>query len=120
MIDSTDTAENNDYDVVEIHATATFQESKLSLLGNYEVSALEQILKSKAHLRDNIVNIDCGFAKSCASKNSLFIHELPVVLSVKTSRLWQSPRSYIWKHLGNSIWSIQDGVKVTLDRIHQK
>ena len=47
MIDSTDTAENNDYDVVEIHATATFQESELSLLGNYEVSALEQIFKKQ-------------------------------------------------------------------------
>ena len=44
--------------------------------------------------------------------------QLPVVLHVKTSRLWQSPRSYIWKHLGNSAWTIQDGVKVTLYRIH--
>ena len=110
----------NDEIIVQVHATATFQESKLSLLGNYEVDSFVQICNSKTHLRENIVNIDCGHAKSYGTQDSLFTHELPVVLLIKTSRLWQSPRSYIWKQLGNSVWTLRDGVKVTLDRIHQK
>ena len=48
-----------------------------------------------------------------------FEHIVAVKLIVNTAQLWESPRSYIWKHLGNnSVWTRGNGTEIRLSRIH--
>ena len=91
-----------------------------TLMDRKYVDAVTRIIHSKDHLRQNLDQIRFGNSKSCKSINSTFTHDLPVVLCVKTGSLWQSPRSYMQKHLGKSVWRIEDGIKVTINRVHQK
>ena len=89
-------------DIALVHATVLFQNTNTCLMDRKYVDAVNQIIMSKDHLRQNIAEVKFGYAKSCKSINSSFTHDLPIILHVKTGSLWQSPRSYIWKHLGNS------------------
>ena len=103
-----------------VHATVSFQNSKSCLLDRNYVSSLTQIIQAKEHLRQNIYDMKFGYAKSFKTMDSSFEHEVPVIFHVKTDRLLQNARSYLCKYLGQSVWSLQDDVKVTIKRIHQK
>ena len=79
-----------------------------------------EITSSKEHLKRNTFDFKFGKVKSLKSGNSLFQHEVPAFFHVRTENLWESSRTYIWKHLGTSSWTMDDGTIVTFSRIHQK
>ena len=72
------------------------------------------------HLRKNVKNIEIGECRTFkGSSGNSFDHDIWIKLKVDSSQLWESARSYIWKHLGQE-WKLGDGTSVTANRIHVK
>ena len=98
--------------VVIVHAVASFESSPSDNLNQEDVNPLEKYIFSEKHLTDNI------------SKVEFFIQskwEISVKIHVVTTKLWEGPRQYIWKHLGASnFWNRGNGTKIRLSRIHVK
>ena len=99
----------------------------LAILGNSpndtfvqdEIESLYRFITSKDHLQRNIKNIKMNYLSTKYIRNS-FEHLVEVKLIVNTDQLWESPRNYIWKHLGNdSVWTRGNGTEIRLTRIHQ-
>ena len=40
-------------------------------------------------------------------------HEASFIFFVDSSRLWETPKAYLWKHFGNSEWTLQDDSKLS-------
>ena len=95
-----------------MHALASFENSPSDNLNQEDVNSLEKYIFSEKHLTDNI------------SKVEFFIQskwEISVKIHVVTTKLWEGPRQYIWKHLGASnFWNRGNGTKIRLSRIHVK
>ena len=84
-----------------------------------EIESLYRFITSKDHLQRNIKNIKMNYLSTKYIRNS-FEHLVEVKLFVNTDQLWESPRNYIWKHLGNdSVWTRGNGTEIRLTRIHQ-
>ena len=92
--------------VVIVHALATFEHE--------DVNSLNKYIHSEKDLKDNICQVE------------LFVQskwEIAVKMHVVTTRLWEGPRQYVWKHLGASnFWSRGNGTKskIGISRIHVK
>ena len=77
---------------------------------NVYLDALENIVNAKKdYSKRNVVDIELSRFRTMKSQNSLFTHELPVIFKVNAAYLWETARSYLFKHLGSSQWTIQDG-----------
>ena len=108
-------------DVIPVYCTATV-ESCLEFELNEEYGAsIRRFLTSKEHLVQNISSTEIQYISSRFFRNKLYTHTVSVILHVKTARLWESPASYIRKHLGlSNYWERSNGTIVRLSRIHQK
>ena len=98
--------------VVIVHALATFENSPNANLEQEDVNSLNKYIHSEKHLKDNICQVE------------LFVQskwEIAVKMHVVTTKLWEGPRQYVWKHLGASnFWSRGNGTKIRMSRIHVK
>ena len=108
-----------EFDAV-VYGTAIIDNSYCNQPNNEIYKAIWGIIDSKEHILKNVGKIRVVNVKSCAVQNSSYRHELQITFTVNSSRLWDSPRGYLWKHLGNSEWKLPDGSRVTFVRIHQK
>ena len=79
-----------------------------------------KIIDSKDHLQRNIEDFKFGNISTWGFGSQNYKHQIQVIIQVKTAYLWESPKGYLWRHLGTSSWTLQDGTDVSLFRIHQK
>ena len=90
-------------------------------LTSNHLKSLEGIIFRKDHLRQNIKSIEYGhYGTERCSDGAKYDHTLDVKLGVYTERLWETPRSYIWRHMGQDTWTFQDGMQICMNRIHVK
>ena len=112
-----ETFEKKNIDKGVVYATVVLQNSPFSRIEN--VSMVGEIIGCKDHLKRNIIDIKFGKSRSWF-ENVGYTHEIPAVLLVDTRSLWESSRTYIWRHLGNDSWSLKDGTMVSFSQIHHK
>ena len=105
--------------VAIVHATATFEKSPFQSFSNEEWDSLLRCIVDKDHLKRNVVDVQCCGTSSRQAFEG-FKHTVEVLIKVKTEALWESPRSYLWRHLGQDGWTRGNGTKISLTRIHQK
>ena len=106
--------------IVTIHATAVFDDSPNHNLTNDEVDSLVRFLTNKDHLNRNILHIEYSHLSSRESTTDKYKHTVGLKVQVKTENLWEGPRSYLWKHIGQETWSRGNGTSINVIRIHQK
>ena len=104
---------------VVVHATAVIENTPGEIITQADVTNLKNLIFREKHLQQNIVKLEFGRQQS-EFRNSTFKHSLEIKLFVSTQQLWEGPRSYIWKHLGQSEWSKANGSSVAFNRIHVK
>ena len=107
-------------EVVVIHGTAVIEDSPFNTFVQEELDSLVRFVTSKEHLRNNIKNIEYVHMSTREFRNNKFKHIVELKLSVRTSSLWESPRSYIWRHIGRDTWTRGNGTSINVTKIHQK
>jgi len=107
-------------EVVEVFATANLDNSTRDRVFKDQIDSISQIIDYKEHLRRNIEGFKFGNISTWELSDKKFKHQIQVSLKVKTGQLWESARSYLWRHLGSSTWTLQDGTEFSLTRIHQR
>ena len=105
---------------VTINATAIIEDSPNVKFTEEEWGSLLRFLGSKEHLRKNIPNVIFLNSASSQSSERLFKHIVKIEIIVNTECLWESPRSYIWRNIGQDTWTRGNGTAINLIRIHQK
>ena len=118
--DTTEEASENIPPVVQIHATAVFDDSPDGALESDAIGSLFKLVKHKEHLEKNIENIEWKHLSTREFRATRFKHTADVILYVKTANLWEGARSYVWKHLGQETWTRGNGTVISLSRIHQR
>ena len=103
-----------------VHVTAVIEDSPRESITETDVKALENLILRETHLKPNIARLEIGENISRGFRNKRFKHTVQFLISVKTEKLWDSPRQYIWKHLGQLEWKKEDGTGVKFSRIHVK
>ena len=106
---------------VQIHATAIFENSPFNVLTQDEYESLGRFVTSLNHLEKNIgkVIID-HYSTSIGDGGGNFVHTAQVRILVRVTNLWETPRSYLWRHLGQNTWERGNGTRILLTKIHQK
>ena len=103
---------------VEVLVTAVFEDSREEILTQDDFNSLEKILLGARHLTENILKISAGQQTNRKFRTGLFKHTLELRILVKTGKLWESPRSYIWKNLEQDMRTKRNGTKLKLVKIH--
>jgi hypothetical protein len=103
---------------VVVFATATFDNSPHDVLIQDDFNSLEKILFSAKHLEENIVKLSAGGQTNRKFRSRLNKHTLELQIRINIEKLWESPRSYIWRNLGQDVWTRSNGTEVQLVRIH--
>ena len=111
---------NTACEIKEVFATVVLDNSPCNKVFKDHLDSISQIIDSKEHLQRNIENFHFGNISTWELGDYKFKHQIQVLLKVKTGALWESARSYLWRHLGTSTWTLHDGTEVTLVRIHQR
>ena len=109
-------------EVVTIYAIASFENCPVGQLTEEYADSLKRFLTSEEHLNQNISGTEFYHQSSRSLRSGAFTHTVSAVIYVRTGRLWESPASYIRKHLGhpNNDWTRSNGTIIKLTRIHQK
>ena len=107
-------------EVVVIHGTAIIEDSPYETFSTDELDSMVRFITSKEHLRSNIQNIEYTHVSSREFRNNRFKHIVALKIFVKTPALWETPRSYIWRHIGNDTWTRGNGSSINIVKIHQK
>jgi hypothetical protein len=63
----------------------------------------------------NISKLEFGQHFSRKFGQIYFKHSIELQIVVRTQRMWEKARSYIWKHLEQFEWTKKDGAKVMLN-----
>ena len=106
--------------LVEVYATATFENSPYERLQEEELDSLLRCVNSIEHLKKNIATISIDGHCTKAYGTDRFKHIVQLRIHVKTENLWESPGSYLMKHLGRDRWDRRNGTVIAVHRIHQK
>ena len=106
--------------IVTIHATAVIADSPNAALTSDEIDLLMRFLTNRDHLQRNISNIAYEYLCSEPLRNCKFKHTVGLKIDVRTENLWEGPRSYLWKHVGQDLWSRGNGSVISVAWIHQK
>ena len=109
-----------DGDFTIVYGTAVLENSLHSQVDNSHVNSIMEVIDSKDHLRRNVSKISLGRIRNFETGGSTFMHEVELVFTVNTSSLWEPARPYLWKHLGQSEWTLRDGQRLSFVRIHRK
>ena len=109
-------------EVVPVFALAVLENCPDEVLSDKYGNSLRRFLSSEDHLARNIAESNFKHESTRSFRNGHFTHTVSMVIYVKTGGLWESPATYIRKHLGfpNNEWNRSNGTVVKLSRIHQK
>ena len=99
---------------VTVHVKVNFENCQSQKLYQEHLQTIQEIVHRNDHLRKNVQNIEIRESEHC------YDHDIWIKLKVDSSHLWESARTYIWKHLGQQEWKLGDGTTVTANRIHVK
>ena len=105
---------------VVVYATAVLENCPYSKVNSNHIDSLSNIIDSKDQLQSTIEDFKFGNITTWEYGINKFKHQIGVILDVKTAQLWESARGYLFKHLGTSTWTLNDGTEVNLIRIHQR
>jgi hypothetical protein len=106
--------------VAVVYATVVLANSIYDQVTKSQIDSLSKIIDSKDHLQRNILDFKFSNISTWEMGNRKFKRQIQVVLEVNTLHVWENARSYLWRHLWASSWSLQDGTEISLVRIHQK
>ena len=106
--------------IAPVFATAIIKGSPFSTFATEELDSLVRFLTDKEHLKRNILNIEYGLTSSRECSDKSYQHVVSLKLTVSTASLWESPRSYLWKHIGQNTWTRGNGSEINVIKIHQK
>ena len=109
-------------EVVDIYGTVIIENSPFQAFVQEQLNSLVRFLTAKEHLKKNIMNIDVNplSSREFNEGSGTFKHTVGLKLSVKTANLWETPRSYIFRHVGQDCWKRGNGSNVNVVGIHQK
>ena len=85
-----------------------------------EVDSMVRFLTNKDYLSRNIQNIEYNLLSSREFRGGKYKHTVGLKIHVKTANLWEGPRNYLWKHIGQDTWSRGNGSSINVVKIHQK
>ena len=104
-----------------VYGTATLENCPDAEINKDYGESIRRFLSSEPHLVQNISSINLQHVSSRSFRNSTHTHTVSVTMHVRTARLWESPASYVRKHLGfENYWERSNGTTIKLSRIHQK
>ena len=89
---------------VFVNAIAVLDNCPNNLVTRNNLDSLSQIIDNKDHLQRNNEIFKFGNISNWEFGNGRYKHKIQVIIQVKTAQLWESARSYLWKHLGTSTW----------------
>ena len=112
--------ENQKPSVVIVHATAVIEDSPHRAFMQEELDSTVRFITNKEHLQRNIERIEYGEISSRETSGGKNKHVVDLRIMVKTANLWESARSYLWKHIGQDAWYRGNGSVINLIKIHQK
>ena len=93
-----------------VHAVAIFENLPLNGVAQDDLKSLEKFVFSEKHLADNIDTLDYKVISNM---------EVTLKFNVRTERLWENSRQYLWKHLrGDNFWDRHNGTRIRIKRIH--
>ena len=97
-----------------VWATASFDNSHKEYLTQEDFNSLENALRGAKHLNENILKIEPLKQSNRKFRTGQFKHTLELKLLVKTENLSENTITYIWRNLGQQIWTKSNGTKVSL------
>ena len=110
----------NKSSVQTIFATAVISNTNMCQITPFHYQGLQSIFFSKDHLSKNVSSINYGGFTAYRQNSGKYELLLQIIIDVKTANLWESPRSYLFHHLGRERGTLKDGTSIQLVRIHQK
>ena len=103
-----------------IDATVFIENSPNSRIEKNIYKSIFNIIDSKDHIRRNVGRVKVENVKNIVHGDSRYRHEATFIFFVDSSRLWESPHSYLWKHFGNAEWTLPDDSKLSFVKMHKK
>ena len=100
-----------------VFATAVLDRSSSNVVTRSDLNFLEGLIFREQHLKENIRELEYGQHFSQEFGRNDFKHTIELRIVIKTEKLWESPRSYLWKFLGQYEWTKGDGTKVLMNKI---
>ena len=100
-----------------VHATAVIESSPNEVC---DYKDIYNLVVKEHHMRNNIAEIKINHESTRQFRSNLFTHTVSIILTVKTAALWDSPRQYIWKQLGQNDWAKSNGSSIKFVKIHVK
>ena len=119
-VKSVSETEEKQPEVIIVHTTAVIDNSPGEILTKADGKNLQDLIFRERHLQQNILNLEFGRQESRNLTNGKFKHTLEIKLFVSTKNIWEGPRSYIWKHLGQNERKKGNGASAVFNRIHVK
>ena len=111
----------SEFDTVCVNVTASLQYSPHKTVDDGTLESILGIVNNKDHLRRNIHDVTIGNIRNRQMwRSSNYEHEVEFTVLVLKNSLWESARSYLWKNLGTSTWTLNDGTELSFKKIHQK
>ena len=99
----------------KVHATAVVKNCPSE---NCDYKEIYDIVTKEQHRRTNIATVNIDHQSTRRFRTNLFTHTISLVLLVKTGAIWDSPRQYVWKHLGQNDWKTRNGTSIKFVKIH--
>ena len=87
-------------DVELVHATVIIENSPYPTFVNDELQSMIRFLTQKDHLKRNIMHIEYNHQSTREFRNNGFKHVVGLKVMVKTADLWETPRRYLWRNVG--------------------
>ena len=112
-----ETEESSQEATARVYVTAVVENSPVE---NPDYRELYDIVTKENHMRANITAVDINHQSTREFRSNLFTHTSSLLLTLKTASLWDSPRQYIWKHLGQNDWKKENGTSIKFVKIHVK
>ena len=103
---------------VKVFATGIFENCPDEVLSEDYFASLQKFIFSENHLQSNISDVKFIPTSSRQASPTEYLHVVSVEIIVKTARLWEPARAYIFKHLGKSDWLRGNKTRITLTKIH--
>ena len=100
-----------------VHATVLIENSPSNRIEKDIYKAIFGIIDSKDHIKRNVGRVRVEDVLNHSLSDHKFMHEATFMFFVDSSRLWESPKAYLWKHFGNAEWILPDGSKLVFVRM---
>ena len=76
------------------------ENSPFERVAQEELDSMIRFILSKEHMKINILHVEFSNVSTRELNEGGFKHIVGLKLSVKTTNFWETPRSYIYRHIG--------------------